>query len=79
MEVAARRLLESALADQYRSFLANPDPAGPSATTYRYRLAGAQAADTTAGSGTSHPWAAIIAALAGLAAAAAGVVFWAHS
>jgi hypothetical protein len=75
---ATRRLLESALADQYRSFLANPDPAGPAATTYRYRLAGAQAARETAGGGGSQPWAAIIVAIAAVSAAAAGVVLWAH-
>jgi hypothetical protein len=78
MEVAARRLFESALADQYRSFLANPDPAGSTATTYRYRLAGAQAARETADSGGSQPWAAIIVAVAAVSAAAAGVVLWAH-
>jgi hypothetical protein len=78
MTLAARRLLESALADQYRSFLANPDPAGSAATSYRYRLAGAQATRETADSGGSHPWAAIIVAVAAVSAAAAGVVLWAH-
>ena len=79
MELAARRLLESALAQQYHSFLANPDPADPAATTYRYRLAGPPAADKGGGGDGSGPWLEIAFAAGAVLALVGGVFVWAHS
>jgi hypothetical protein len=75
---AARLTLESALAAQYQRFLANPDPAGKSATSYRFAFAAPEAARADA-DGSSNPWLAIGIAAAAAVAAAGGVVLWAHS
>lgn len=78
-ELATKRLLESALANQYRSFLENPDPAGRSGTSYLFTLASNVDVQAASGNGSSTPWAAIVAAVAAVSAAAAAVVVWAHS
>src|SRR5581483_3540193 len=74
--VASRRLLESALARQYRTFLVNPDPTGPTRTTYTVALG---ALPAKAATHHSHPWITIGFAIAALAALGAGIVAWAHS
>jgi hypothetical protein len=78
--LAVNRLLAAALAVQFQELLANPDAGGGSRTSYRYVLAtrphAVAAADTSGG----HDWVAPLAIGLGLAAAAAGgLVLWAHS
>jgi hypothetical protein len=77
---AARRLLGAAVATQYEAFLANPDPFGPSRTTYRFAL---RAAPLAAGTGSASSdaggaWIGLAVGL-GLLALAGGLVLWAHS
>jgi hypothetical protein len=79
LAVASRRLLESALALQYQSFLANPDPAGVSRTSYRFVLAPRAAASAASPGGAGAPWLAIGFAIAFGVALATGLVAWAHS
>jgi hypothetical protein len=72
--------LAQSLARQYGSFLANPDPAGRSRTTYLYVTA---PPSTVALPKSPHddesPWRAIIVLLLLVSAAGAGVVVWSRS
>src|SRR5262249_57484411 len=81
LAVANRALLSLARVRQYDAFLANPDPAGSSATVYRYVSASrprAVAPTTSGGHGGgllgTLGWIA-----AGLAAAALALVAWARA
>jgi hypothetical protein len=84
-----KRLLESRMrlvrADQYQSFLSNPDADGRSRSVYVYETAKAprrQAAATPSGdeeSGGGGPLVLLLAIGGAIAAAGAGVVAWAHS
>jgi hypothetical protein len=77
VETASLRVFESALAAQYETYLANPDPSGQSATSYRFILA-QRARPSETGGGGSGPWLEIGLAIGTLAALAGGVVLWAH-
>jgi hypothetical protein len=78
--VAVDRLLAAALATQYHSFLANPDPGGPVRTSYRFVLGAApRPAVQPHREGSDSPWLAVGIALALGLAAVGGVVLWAHS
>jgi hypothetical protein len=79
---ATRAALTLARVRQYQTFLGNPDPAGPSASTFVYRTgtrpAAAPAASAAASGGRSL--AATLALVAGLlVAAAAALAVWARS
>jgi hypothetical protein len=76
---ASRRLLTAALASQYQAYLANPDPAGRTASSYEYRLAKAQAAVSNRPSHSKTPWLPLGAAFAFGLAAVGALVLWAHS
>ncbi|MDQ2984740.1 MAG: hypothetical protein M3R70_12600 [Actinomycetota bacterium] len=75
--LAIERILGAALARQFGTFLVNPDAAGPSRTTYVYRLASKQHAVRPSGGDSSAGWIAPL--VAGVLACGAAVVFWAHS
>ncbi len=75
---ASERIFESALAAQYRAYIANPDPTGKTSTSYRFTLA-PTAAEATTRNGGSGPWVGVGVALAAVAVAAGGLVLWAHS
>jgi hypothetical protein len=78
--VAVDRLLAAALATQYHSFLANPDPGGAVRTSYRFVLGAApRPAVQPHREGSDSPWLAVGIALALGLAAVGGVVLWAHS
>ena len=82
-----RRLIDTRMelvrADQYRAFLANPDPNGANATTYVYETAAsaphiAAAATRPSGGGTSV-LAVLLAVGGAIVALGAALVAWAHS
>jgi hypothetical protein len=80
VRVAAQQLFESALATQYRTFLANPDPVGKSSSTYRYELAPmATPASASTHDDGSSPWPAVGIAVTLAVVAVGGIVVWAHS
>lgn len=66
---------------QYETFLGNPDPSGPSRTSYTYRSAVRPAPPTVAAvRTTTRDWTTTIAVVAGLLIAAAGaLVVWSRS
>jgi hypothetical protein len=71
-------------ADQYQSFLANPDPQGRNRTVYVYETAAAPAPRSSSGTSESSSEGASVLLVASLIvgsvlAAAAAVVVWAHS
>jgi hypothetical protein len=78
--LAVNRLLAAALAVQFQELLANPDASGGSRTSYHYVLAKRPHAVAAADTSGSRDWVAPLAIGLGLAAAAAGgLVIWAHS
>jgi hypothetical protein len=80
LDAAIAAALAHSLARQYESFLANPDPAGRSLTSYLYATAPApQEAPGGAERGEGAPWSALVAALLLVVAAGAGIVVWSRS
>jgi hypothetical protein len=78
--LAVNRLLSAALALQFRQFLANPDPGGPTGTSYRYQLALPIAQPAAEKPESGHPWLVTVSiALGVVAATTAALVLWAHS
>ena len=78
--IAVDRLLASALATQYRSFLANPDAGGPVRTTYRFVLSATQPPVVhPRHEGSDGAWLAVAIGAALSLAAVGGIVLWAHS
>jgi hypothetical protein len=78
---ATRASLEFSRSHQYDEFLGNPDPSGPSATTFVYasgRRPAAVSIDGASQAGRGWLHTVLIAAIA-LGAAAAGAVAWARS
>ena len=76
---AARRLLDAAVANQYETFLANPDSFGPSTTTYRFALGATPVVAASGTGGGSSAWIRLAFGLGLMAALAGGLVLWAHS
>jgi hypothetical protein len=76
---ANERLLAAALAGQFREFLENPDPSGPTRTSYRYVLPEAAKAAVVRTEGGGSPWLAVSIAVVAALALVGGIVFWAHS
>jgi hypothetical protein len=76
---ANERLLAAALAGQFREFLENPDPSGPTRTSYRYVLPEAAKAAVVRTEGGGSPWLAVSIAVAAAVAVLGGIVVWAHS
>jgi hypothetical protein len=78
---AARASLALARVRQYETFLGNPDPTGPSRTTYAYRSATRPTPAPVAVVPVSRRnWTATIAVAAGLLLAAGGALFaWSRS
>ena len=81
-----KRLLQSRMrlvrADQYQSFLANPDADGRSRSVYVYETAKAprqQAVAAPSGDDGSGPLVILLAIGGAIVAAGAGLVAWAHS
>jgi hypothetical protein len=77
--LAIERLLGAALATQFNEFLANPDAAGTSRTSYRYQLVRAESRRGGLPARHSGAWVAVALALGLAAAALTAVVAWAHS
>jgi hypothetical protein len=77
--LAVKLLLQAALAGQFQELLANPDASGPSRTSYRYLLANRPQAVDAADTSGGRDWITPLAIGLGLAAAAGGLVLWAHS
>jgi hypothetical protein len=75
-----RASLRYARARQYQSFLANPDPIGPSETTYVYETTRAEPAARPANKPSDDAALPVVIVLGGLALLAFGLaVLWAHS
>ena len=80
LDAAIEAALAQALARQYESFLANPDPAGRSRTTYVFATAAeAPVAVPAVERGDGGPWRAVVVALLLTAAAGAALVAWSRS
>lgn len=78
--LAGRSLLRLARVRQYNSFLANPDPSGPTKTVYRFRTVTPSATlptDRSASEGS--PVLAILLAAGAVLVSGGLVVLWAHS
>lgn len=72
--------LAQSLARQYESFLANPDPAGRSRTTYLYvTTPPSPVASPRSEEDSGGPWRAIVLLVLLVSAAGAGVVVWSRS
>lgn len=76
---ASLLIFESALASQYETYLANPDPAGKSATSYRFTLAPKATAAGGGNDGSSSPWLEIAVAAVAVLTIGGALVLWAHS
>ncbi|MFL5926754.1 MAG: hypothetical protein ACJ77E_07450 [Gaiellaceae bacterium] len=81
LDRVSRTVLTLARAQQYRSFLGNPDPAGRSATTYVYRTAARPSPPPVAAAGRAARNRGSTAAVAAglLLALVAGAVVWSRS
>lgn len=78
--VAARRLVESALAVQFRTFLANPDPIGTTSTSYTFGYSRSVRETLPArDGGGGGPWLAVGLLLALGVGTVTALVAWAHS
>jgi hypothetical protein len=78
--LAVNRLLAAGLAIQFRRFLANPDAAGVTRTSYLYELAVAAKAPEARSQSDGYGWVVTVGIAIGLVAVAtAALVVWAHS
>jgi hypothetical protein len=80
LDAVMESVLRVARARQYDTFLANPDPAGATRTTYVFRTAAPQrAAPARSQPGKDSPLPELLLGCAFALALAAGIVAWAHS